>query len=62
MNQDEATLHHTIEQLERLYQVMQLQYSKIYPKSPENFRLFTEGTIEHIKRLLKERSLFRNPK
>ena len=54
MNQDEAKIHHTIEQVERLYQVMRLQYNKMYSQNPENFRLFTEGTVEHIKRLIKE--------
>ena len=54
MIQDEAALHQTIEQLERLYRLMWHHHREIYPKSPENFRLFTEGTIEHIQRLLKE--------
>jgi hypothetical protein len=54
MIQNEATLHQTIEQLERLYQAMRHQYNDIYAKNPEKFRLFTEGTIDHIRRLLKE--------
>ena len=54
MNHDEAILHQTIEQLERLYRIVQLQHEKFYSQNPETFRLFTEGTVDHIKRLIKE--------
>lgn len=54
MNHDEAILHQTIEQLERLYRIVQLQHEKFYSKNPETFRLFTEGTVDHIRRLIKE--------
>ncbi len=54
MIQTEAGLRQTVEQLNRMYRVLEDQRRRMGESNPAQFRLFAEGPLDEIRKLRRE--------
>jgi hypothetical protein len=54
MIQSDAGLRQSIEQLQRMYEILAELRSEMSARNPDHFKLFAEGPIEQIRRLRAE--------